>query len=115
MTDGSSFWAVLDIVLVIISAYFGLQAENWFRKCETADLLKTISNNPKHRMRLFYSALFLGVMMATLSVVHGLKYINGIDMTPVEGPITFLLFVSIAVLTYAWYAFFKYTACCRIE
>ena len=98
---------VVDILLVVISAFFGLQAVNIWKKCPSGDIFKLMSDKPDHRMMLFYSTLFLGVMMATLSVIHGLAYVMAIDVGAINEIITSGLFLSIAVLTYSWYVFLK--------
>ncbi|MEE8185623.1 MAG: hypothetical protein V3T96_04400 [Thermodesulfobacteriota bacterium] len=107
MVNGALTLVTVDIFLVIIAAYFGLQAVKIWKKCSAKDIFKLMGDRPKQRERLFYSALFLGIMMASLSVVHGLEYVANINLDAVDGPITTVLFLSIVILTYSWYGFLK--------
>ncbi|MFQ5975196.1 MAG: hypothetical protein ACE5J5_02625 [Candidatus Hydrothermarchaeales archaeon] len=86
MVNGIALYVFVDIFLVIIAAYFGLQAVKIWKKSPSEDIFKLMVERPENRMRLFYSSLFLGVMMATLSIVHALGYIMEIDVGSVDGP-----------------------------
>ncbi len=107
MVNSALTIVIVDIILVIIASYFGLQAVKIWKKCPAKDIFKLMEEQPKQRERLFYSALFLGVMMASLSVIHGLDYVANINLNAVDGPITTILFLSIVILTYSWYGFLK--------
>ncbi len=116
MVNNTVLFVAVDILLVLISAYFGLKAVKMWKKCSVEDIFKMMSEDIKHKMRLFYSSLFLGVMMATLSVVHALQYVmERPDIGAVDAILTSLLFLSIVILTHSWHVFLKDAACCRIE
>ncbi len=107
MINNTFFLVLVDIFLVIVAAYFGLQAVRVWKKCKCEDIFKIMGERPRHRMRLFYSSLFLGVIMATLSVVHGIGYVATLDTSAVDGPLTTILFLSIVLLTHSWYIYLK--------
>ncbi len=115
MVNNNVLFVSGDILLVLISTFFGLKAVKMWKKCSVEDIFRLMSDDIKHKMRLFYSALFLGVMMATLSVVHGLQFVMELNLGAVDAIITSILFLSIAILTHSWYVFLKDAACCRIE
>ncbi len=116
MVNNTVLFVAVDILFVIISTYFGLKAVKMWKKCSVEDIFRLMSDDIKHKMRLFYSALFLGVMMATLSVVHAMQYVMGLDdLGTVDATLTSLLFLSLVILTHSWHVFLKDAACCRIE
>ncbi len=115
MVNNTVLFVAGDILLVLISTYFGLKAVKMWKKCSVEDIFTLMSDDIKHKMMLFYSSLFLGVMMATLSVVHGLQFVMELELGAVDAILTSLLFLSITILTHSWYVFLKDAACCRIE
>lgn len=107
MVVGANLLRIVDIVFLILSVFFGVQAIIMWRRTHMADVLKLIGDKPQYKMRLLYSIVFVGSVMGALSIAQVLKYVMNIDKTMANGPLITLLYISLTVLIYIWYSLLK--------
>ena len=99
-----NIFLILDVLLVILSLYFGINAALMFNTLPMGEVIQGITTQKKHKTRLLYSTVFMGSTLTVLSIVQGIRYLNGIIISYSELAIL-AVNLSFLAITYTWYSF----------
>lgn len=97
---------LVDALLALLSAYFGVQAVLMFKKTSIGKIVDGINTKEEHKLRLLYATVFLGATLIAQSIIQGMIYLADTHISYSELAMT-AVYLSFLFITYTWYGFLK--------